>query len=60
MKYDDASWHYGGDFPHDLHDYAEALGNGLPSMYQVADTWENYDKLAPAINSAFGRWSKKS
>ncbi len=134
MKYDDASWHYGGDFPDDLpmeagathtgmflawallnglagqihlddfskeseklrmrvmtpgqffldicdgkftdedlnddgnafaavyfefgngdylKHYEEALADGLPSLYHVADTWENYDLLAPAIEKAF-------
>ena len=140
MKYDDASWHYGGDFPDDLpmeagathtgmflawallnglageihlddfskelerlrmrsmtpgqfffdicdgkftdedlnedgnafaavyfdfgsggylKDYEGALADGLPSLYHVADTWENYDLLAPAIEKAFLSWSKQ-
>ena len=28
-KYDDASWHYGGDFPHDLPDEAGATHTGM-------------------------------
>lgn len=139
MKYDDASWHYGGDFPGDLPmeagathtgmfvawallnglageihledfpkelehlrmrsmtpgkffleicdgkftdedlnedgnafaavyfdfgsggyltDYENALADGLPSLYHVADTWENYDLLAPAIEKAFQGWNE--
>lgn len=29
MKYDDASWHYGGDFPKDLPDEAGATHSGM-------------------------------
>ena len=29
MKYDDASWHYGGDFPADLPDEAGATHSGM-------------------------------
>lgn len=29
MKYDDASWHYGGDFPKDLRDEAGATHTGM-------------------------------
>jgi hypothetical protein len=29
MKYDDASWHYGGDFPKDLPDEAGATHTGM-------------------------------
>jgi hypothetical protein len=29
MKYDDASWHYGGDFPADLPDHAGATHSGM-------------------------------
>ena len=29
MKYDDASWHYGGDFPADLADEAGATHTGM-------------------------------
>jgi hypothetical protein len=29
MKYDDASWHYGGDFPKDLDDMAGATHIGM-------------------------------
>ena len=141
MKYDDASWHYGGDFPQDLpneagathagmffvwallhdlggslhvhdspddyaklksreftpgefflrncdgkltdedfnadgngfaasyfdlesgayiRDYMEILTKGLPSVYHVPDTWDSYDRLSPAINTAYEEWRKTS
>ena len=143
MKYDDASWHYGGDFPSDLppaagathigmfltwailqglagkfhlehspgpleqlrqrtitpaqfliracgekftdqdlseegnafakayfksenrridylNDYQDTLGYAGPSVYHVADTWENYDLLAPVIQKRFDDWCAKT
>jgi hypothetical protein len=137
MKYDDASWHYGGNFPHDLPpiagathtgmffawallsgfgssfhledfpeglsqlekreitpgayffkfldgkfvdsdlneegnaftasyfdfqtgkflaDYEALLGKGLPELYYVADTWENFDLLKPLLDSRLKEW----
>jgi hypothetical protein len=37
-------------------DYEKVLGRGLSSLYHVADTWENYDKIAPVISRRFMRW----
>lgn len=137
MKYDDASWHYGGDFPADLPDeaggthtglylawallsglageihqsdfaaelealknrrispgayflnicdgkftdedlsdegnaftqfyfdfqkgkylldYEEAFLDGLPSLYHVIDSWENFDKIRPILDQRFQHW----
>lgn len=137
MKYDDASWHYGGDFPDDLPreaggthigmflswcllnglgglihredfsdfleqlearqitpgrhflsacdekfwdedlndegnafaqtydasdnarniaDYFDALGDDLPSLYHVPDSWESYERIAPIISRRFEEW----
>ena len=138
MKYDDASWHYGGEFPEDLPDEAGATHTGmflawahlaglsdetfvtdypevidrlrsreitpgkffltmcdgkftdddlneqgdaftkvyfdfsngqyltdyedavaaseLPSLYHVADTWENFDRLKPVLDRRFADW----
>lgn len=39
-------------------DYDRILGGSLPSTYHVADTWENYDKLAPVLNDRFDRWER--
>jgi len=142
MKYDDASWHYGGDFPDDLPDeagathagmfiawvilsgnvgeeleeileenelkkiteremtpgqfflsfcdgkftdsdvseeihgfidtyfdfengsyltdYEEKLGQGLPSLYYIPDTWESYDVISPVIDKRFKEWKNPS
>lgn len=42
-------WSYVGD-------YEQILGEGLPTTYHVADTWENFDKIAPVIDRQFARW----
>jgi hypothetical protein len=39
-------------------DYDEALGGKLPTLYHVQDSWANYDKLAPVIDSRFARWQQ--
>ena len=39
-------------------DYDVVLGGNLPSTYHVADTWENYDKLAVILNERFARWER--
>ncbi len=39
-----------------LADYERVLGADVPSLYHVADTWENYDKIAPVISRTFMRW----
>ena len=47
---DDTSY---GDY---IGDYQRLLAKGLPSVYHVQDSWENYDCLASAIDSAYQRW----
>jgi len=42
-----------------LDDYGELLSSGLPSMYQVKDTWENYDKLKKRIDKRYEEWKSK-
>ena len=37
-------------------DYKRVLAAGLPSFWHVADTWDNYDKLAPVIARRFEEW----
>ena len=33
-----------------LHDYDSVLCAGVETAYQVADTWENFDKLKPMLD----------
>ncbi len=37
-------------------DYKKVLAAGLPSFWHVADTWENYDKLAPVLTKRYEDW----
>jgi hypothetical protein len=39
-----------------LSDYGSALAQNLPSVYHVADTWENYKKLKPVVDERFSAW----
>jgi hypothetical protein len=39
-------------------DYVEVLATDLPSMYHVADTWGNYDKIAAKILERYNEWKK--
>jgi hypothetical protein len=41
-----------------IDDYDEVLGGSLPTIYHVADSWTNYDKLAPVIDDRFTRWQQ--
>ena len=37
-------------------DYDRVLGGDLPSLYHVADTRENFDKLVPVLDERFAAW----
>jgi hypothetical protein len=41
-------------------DYKKVLAQGLPSFWHVADTWDNYDKLAAVIDRRFKQWKNPS
>jgi hypothetical protein len=45
-------------FKNYIDDYVEVLGNDVESIYEVADTWENYEKLQPLIDKKFSEWQK--
>lgn len=51
------AWYYGSDGPF-LEDYERVLGSGVESLYHVADTWENFDVLAPVIDARFAEWRR--
>jgi len=40
-------------------DYQDVLGGNEPTLYHVADTWENYDRIAPVIDRRFKEWKEK-
>ena len=37
-------------------DYDRVLGGDLPTLYHVANTWENFDKLVPVIDERLAAW----
>ena len=41
-------------------DYEATLGGDLPSLYHVADTWENFDRLAAVLDARFVEWRRVS
>ena len=50
--YRDASGERGPYFA----DYKKTLASRLPSFWHVADTWDNYDKIAPIMTRRFEEW----
>lgn len=43
-----------------MDDYAAALGRETDSLYHVADTWANFDLLAPVIQKRFDQWKTRT
>ncbi len=41
-------------------DYENCLASNFPSTYYVADTWTNYDLLAPVIMDRYISWKGKA
>lgn len=43
-----------------LDDYEAAVGGSVPpgpqALYYVADTWDNFDRLAPVLDRRFSQW----
>ncbi len=39
-------------------DYDKILGARHPSLYQVEDTWANFDRIAPVIDRRFAEWKR--
>lgn len=42
-----------------LKDYEKALGNGLPSIYHVKDTAENFEKIFSIIEESYKKWKNR-
>jgi hypothetical protein len=49
------------DFQHGefLNDYQEVLAKGLPSLYHVKNTWQNYEAIRQKINLRYENWKKE-
>ena len=41
-----------------LSDYEATFAEGLPSLYHVADTWENFDRIAAVIDRRYAQWTQ--
>jgi hypothetical protein len=41
-----------------LDDYEKLLAAELPSMYHVADTWQNFDKLSVVVDKRLRQWRR--
>ena len=41
-------------------DYGDTLASGLPTLYHVEDTWENFDKLAAVLDWRYREWKSKA
>lgn len=46
-------YYSGGQY---LKDYEMVLAQGLPSIYHVQDSWENFDKISSKISEQFQNW----
>ena len=59
-----AAWYYSGEggrgYGKFIDDYESALASDLPTVYDVSDTWANYDALAPIINQRFAEWKSRT
>ena len=43
-----------------LADYEQALGNNIPTLYHVEDTWEAFDKLASVLDKRLAEWRRRT
>ena len=43
-----------------LTDYEATFGNDVPTLYHVADTWANFDRIAPLLGQRFAAWRQRS
>jgi hypothetical protein len=40
-------------------DYEAVLGGDVSDLYEVADTWANFDKLRPMLDHRFKQWRER-
>jgi hypothetical protein len=45
-------------FKNFVDDYCDVLAQDVESIYEIEDTWENYDKLKPLIDKKYSDWKK--
>lgn len=54
------AWYFADDMPKFYDDFDDTLGDDLPSLYHVDDSWANYDRLGAVIDRRFESWRKKN
>ena len=42
-----------------IEDYEKILGIGFESLYEIPNTWKNYDIISKKINKAYKKWLDK-
>ena len=47
----------GNEISYFIEDYAGLFGDSVDSIYEVENTWENYDILRPLIDKRYKDWS---
>ena len=43
-----------------MEDYEAAFGADVPTLYHVADSWANFDRIAPVIGERFAAWRRRA
>lgn len=47
-------------FKNYIDDYCDAIGDDFDSLYEIEDTWENYNRLKPYIDKKYSDWKKNN
>ncbi len=55
-----AEHYYAPDEPPFLEAYEQLLAQKVTHLYEVPDTWESFDLLAPRLTLDFKKWSKSN
>jgi hypothetical protein len=54
-----AESYYNDAEPNYLSDLAKAIGDRLPSLYHLPDTWNIHDQLGPMLKFRFEAWKRQ-
>lgn len=55
-----AEFYYAPDDSLYFDDYFDALNVDAQNIYEVENTWENYDKLKPLIDKRYAEWQQNN
>jgi hypothetical protein len=47
-------------FKNYMDDYAETLGENVVSIYEIENSWQNYEKLKAVIDKRYEEWNERS